>query len=499
MNQLFYGDNLEVLKKLKNDSVDLIYLDPPFNSKRNYNIFFPTPDGSFNKAQTIAFSDFWKWDDYTAKVYDDFMQGEANTQIKDFLTALKSFLAESDMMSYLVNISARLDLLRKILKPKGTIFLHCDPTASHYIKLIMDNIFGVKNFRNEIIWCYRGGGVSKKDFAKKHDVIFRYSKTKDYFFDVDPVRIPYSEASAERLKNSKAKAFRGDKVYDSYKPNEKGKHPEDWWEIQPLSSSDPERTGYPTQKPRRLLRRVIKSSTQKGDTVLDPFAGCGTSIHVAEELGLNWIGIDITCLSINIIKNNIENAFPKCDFKVRGLPKTKRDLDNMLNEAKEIGSDKWYEFQHWVVNNIPGAQDYVRKSDGSIKKGADGGIDGLIYIKTFDSKDDYKKILISVKGGKNIGVKEVREFNRTVQKNNALGGIFVSTREPTKEMTKEALSVGMYKINNKRFNKMLLVNSFDFLDKKFNLDIPQSNIDPTSSIPRSRDDSEKQLDFGLIQ
>ena len=188
------------------------------------------------------------------------------------------------------------------MKPAGSIYLHCDPTASHYLKLVMDSIFGSQSFRNEIVWCYRGGGVPKHDFSRKHDIILRYSKTKDVTFNVDDIRVPYSQDSQERLKY-KARAFRGDKVYDNYEMNERGKHPEDWWPIQPLMPSEKkERTGYPTQKPLVLLDRIIKASSNKGDIVLDPFCGCATACVAAERLGRQWIGIDISPSAETITK-----------------------------------------------------------------------------------------------------------------------------------------------------------------------------------------------------
>ena len=205
------------------------------------------------------------------------------------------------MMIYLMAMGIRLIEMKRILKPTGSVYLHCDPTASHYLKIVMDSLFGVQRFRNEIVWCYRGGGVPKSDFSRKHDIILRYSKTKDVVFNVDDIRIPYSQETQERLRY-RARAFRESGVYDNYDMNEKGKHPEDWWTIQPIMPSSKERTGYPTQKPLVLLDRIIKASSNEGDVVLDPFCGCATACVAAERLGRQWIGIDISPSAETITK-----------------------------------------------------------------------------------------------------------------------------------------------------------------------------------------------------
>ena len=205
------------------------------------------------------------------------------------------------MQSYLIMMAVRLLELNRLLKPTGSIYLHCDPTASHYLKLLMDVVFGPSNFRNEIVWCYRGGGVPKLDFARKHDTILRYGKTKDVTFNTDAVRTAYSEDSAERLRYT-ARSFRGDKICSSYAQNPKGKHPDDWWVIQPIMPSSKERRGYPTQKPLALLERVIKASSNEGDTVLDPFCGCATALIASEKLNRKWVGIDLSDVAQTLVK-----------------------------------------------------------------------------------------------------------------------------------------------------------------------------------------------------
>jgi DNA modification methylase len=259
-NQLILGDNLEVLRTLPPECIDLIYIDPPFFSGRTYNVIW----GDTNEVRT--FYDIW----------------------------------EGGIDSYLIWLNARLWEMKRVLKKTGSIYVHCDWHASHYIKCEMDKIFGYENFRNEIVWCYRGGGVPEKDFAKKHDIILRYSKSDDYHFDVDSVRIPYSQDSSERLRYT-ARAFRDSGTYDTYRPHEKGKHPEDWWEIQPIMPSEKrERIGYPTQKPEELLERIIKASSNEGDVVADFFVGGGTTCAVAMKLNRRFIGCDSSRVAIAV-------------------------------------------------------------------------------------------------------------------------------------------------------------------------------------------------------
>ncbi|MCG9133632.1 HNH endonuclease, partial [Candidatus Poribacteria bacterium] len=213
------------------------------------------------------------------------------------------------MMIYLMAMTIRLIEMHRILKPTGSIYLHCDPTASHYLKLVMDAIFEKENFRNEIVWCYRGGGVPKNDFSRKHDIILRYSKTEDVTFNIDDIRIPYSVSVMESSESRYDKSYRGNNVYSGYRPNKLGKHPEDWWTIQPLMPSDKkERTGYPTQKPLKLLERIIKASSNEGDVVLDPFCGCATACVAAEKLRRQWVGIDISPSAEAITKLRLDDA-----------------------------------------------------------------------------------------------------------------------------------------------------------------------------------------------
>ena len=294
---IWTGDNLDILRGMNSETVDLIYLDPPFNSNKNYE----APVGS--KAAGAAFKDAWTLSDLDVAWMG--LIADEQPAIAYMLDAARHTHGKG-MQSYLTMMAVRLLEMRRVLKPTGTIYLHCDPTASHYLKQLMDAVYGVRNFRNEIVWAYRGGGVPKYDFARKHDIILRYGRTSPVTFNVDAVRVPYSEDSEERLRY-KAKAFRGDRTYDTYEQNPKGKHPEDWWTIQPIMPSSGERIGYPTQKPLRLLERIIAASSNEGDMVLDPFAGCATACIAADKLGRQWVAIDLSSKAVELVNMRLQD------------------------------------------------------------------------------------------------------------------------------------------------------------------------------------------------
>ena len=321
---LFIADNLDIMRGMNSEIIDLIYLDPPFNTKKQYK----APIGS--PAEGAEFKDIWTDEDVKDGWYSEI--AELYPNIHQIIQAAEHTYDHS-MMIYLMAMGIRLIEMQRLLKTTGSIYLHCDPTASHYLKLIMDDIFGKNNFRNEIVWCYRGGGVPKSDFSKKHVILLRYSKTKDFPFNVDDIRIPYSQETQDRLRY-RAKSFRGDRTYDNYDMNKKGKHPEDWWVMQPLMPSDKERTGYPTQKPLALLDRIIEASSNEGDLILDPFCGCATACVSAEKLQRQWIGIDISPSAEVITKIRLEEASEEgflfspismSDVTVTSTPPTRTD------------------------------------------------------------------------------------------------------------------------------------------------------------------------------
>ena len=349
-NTLYYGDNLDILREyIEDNSIDLIYLDPPFNSKQSYNVLFAEKNGTQSPAQIKAFEDTWHWDRKAEETYRE-IEENLPKKIADLIRALRSFLGENDMMAYLVMMTIRLCELYRVLKSTGSIYLHCDPTASHYLKLLMDTVFGVKNFQNEIIWCYKTGGASKRRYGRKHDIIFFYSKSSNYKFNA------IKEKSYMMHKYGFKKS--------DFKEDEKGQYSwvilKDWWEIPAIGSATKERLGYPTQKPEALLERIIKASSNEGDVILDPFCGCGTTITVAEKLKRKWIGIDITHLAVSLMKHRLENSFGnRINYKVIGEPKD-------LKGAEELAREDPYQFQWWALGLVG-----ARPAESEKKKGAD--------------------------------------------------------------------------------------------------------------------------------
>jgi adenine specific DNA methylase Mod len=359
MGTLYYGDNLDILRRyLKDETVDLVYLDPPFNSAQNYNAFFHEKDGTDAASQIRAFEDIWHWDTETAREYNKLTE-QADERVRKVMVAFYEFLGGNDMMAYLTMMSPRLVELRRVLKPTGSLYLHCHPTASHYLKLLCDAIFGGQNFRNEIIWERTTGRKSVSQFGRVHDIILFYSKNPQATWN--EITLPQSEESAKghdlmRDENGlfrvsdlsgagqgPARSFGGKAIqppagrhwqYDQAGMDElwadgriifsKNGNPrlktylkdlpgvsvrDIWTDIEPVNSGAAERLGYPTQKPVALLERIVLASTNPGGLVLDPFCGCGTTIDAAEKNGRDWIGIDVTQLAISLIKNRLQDTY----------------------------------------------------------------------------------------------------------------------------------------------------------------------------------------------
>jgi len=293
-NALFTADNLYVLNGMNDACIDLIYLDPPFNSKRLYK----APVGS--KAAGAAFEDMWSWHDVDAALM--VRLSETHPFLVDYITSIERIHSKA-MMAYIAYMAQRLFEMRRVLKPTGSIYLHCDPTAGHYLKVIMDRIFGRSNFRNEIIWFYHDTpGRPKKDFARKHDTILRYAKSEKWAFNADSVRIPILPASKERYKTARTL---GGKRYVGGKSASEGKIPESVWQMPAVKRNAKESTGYPTQKPLALLERIIKASSNEGDVVLDPFCGCATTCVAAQHLHRQWIGIDLSEKTEGLIRDRL--------------------------------------------------------------------------------------------------------------------------------------------------------------------------------------------------
>jgi len=365
MGTLYYGDNLDILKRyLKDESVDLVYLDPPFNSAQNYNAFFREKDGADAASQIHVFEDTWHWDIETKKAYDAVT--EQPGKVSDVMQAFYTFLGGNDMMAYLTMMSSRLVELRRVLKPTGSLYLHCDPTASHYLKLLCDAVFGLKNYRAEIGWkrssAHNDAKQGRRQPGRIHDVIFFYTMSDQWTwnwqytaYDDEHLESSYrnvepetgrrfflgditAPGGADPAKRNPHYEFLGVKRYWRFSkeqmqklyaegrivqtnpgtvPRQKryldempGVPIQDLWtDIGPLSGQASERLGYPTQKPLALLERIIQASSNPGDVVLDPFCGCGTTIDAAEKLGREWIGIDVTQLAISLIKNRLQDTY----------------------------------------------------------------------------------------------------------------------------------------------------------------------------------------------
>ncbi|MHB0922668.1 MAG: DNA methyltransferase [Bellilinea sp.] len=429
-NTLYYGDNLEVLRQyIKDESVDLIYLDPPFNSNANYNVLFAEQDGSRAAAQIQAFQDTWQWDQAAAEAFEETVIHGG--KVADALRAFQILLGNSNMLAYLAMMAPRLVELHRVLKPTGSLFLHCDPTASHYLKVLLDIIFQTQGFRNEIIWHYQRWPAKQKNFQRMHDVIFFYSKK--YQANVFNLLLePLSPGTQKRWKGKKSKVeFDGEirlvtKMTDENSP---GRPMDDVWDIPVINSQAHERLGYPTQKPQALLERIIQASTNSGDVVLDPFCGCGTSVAAAQKLGRQWIGIDITHLAIGLIKTRLRDSFGDAlQFEVIGEPVS-------LSGAQALAQDDPFQFQSWALSLV-GAR------LAETKKGADHGIDGRLYFID-DPKAGAKQIILSVKGG-HTRVDHVRDLRGVLDREQAQIGVLITLQEPTKPMRAEAASAGFY-------------------------------------------------------
>jgi site-specific DNA-methyltransferase (adenine-specific) len=487
---LFYGDNLEVLRKhFPNECIDLIYLDPPFNSKADYNILFKEQSGERSTAQIQAFSDFWCWDIEAMHTYDRLAM-QSPKSVSDIVTSLHDFLGKNDMFAYLVMMGERLLELHRVLKPTGSLYLHCDTTASHYLKLLLDAVFGPQNFRNEIIWKRFNFHADARRFGRVADRILFYSKTGDYKFKRQMA--PYKKAYIDSKFTHKDENGRRFRLSDLNPPAERGpvyefhgitrawrftnekmlqlekegriytksKVPqlkryldeleargggavhEIWDEIPAVNSMAKERLGYPTQKPIQLLERIINASSDEDDWVLDPFCGCGTAIAAAEKLHRHWIGIDITYLAVNIVKGRLKDAFPTVNFTVEGEP---RDLGaaKALAQDSSNNPNRRYQFQWWALSLIdarPVGATAANPKEG--KKGPDAGVDG--WLRFIDkSEGHYEKIVVQVKSG-HVGVKDIRELRDVVTMHKAAMGIFLTLEEPTSEMVKEVKATDPY-------------------------------------------------------
>jgi site-specific DNA-methyltransferase (adenine-specific) len=469
-NKLYYGDNLAVLRNhIATESVDLCYIDPPFNSKRNYNQIYNNIGGEkINKAQTQAFIDTWTWDIAAEQGLNEIIENKNNAltiQSIKLIVGLTDILGKCDLLAYLISMTLRIAEIHRVLKLTGSFYLHCDSTASHYLKLICDGIFCPKggDFRNEIVWCYRGAGYPKKDFGRRHDCIFRYAKSKNFVFNLDAVREEYAEATKERFAHYIGNK-RGKNDFGLQTLNPLGKQPDDWWQIQPIAPSAKERLGYPTQKPEALLEKIIKASSNEGDIVLDAYCGCGTTVVVAQQLNRQWIGIDITYQSISLILKRLEHRFSR-DFskdyvdkdkaivieriKISGVPK---DMASAIALANRPEDKTRKEFEKWMILTYSNHRAAIQN-----KKGKDGGIDGMAFVKDIvNGKEVTKKIIFQVKSNQTLEPSVLRDLNGTIDFEKAEIGILLTLYE-LPNIIKESKKYGIVKLSGMEFQKIWVV------------------------------------------
>lgn len=499
MGRLFFGDNLgELEAHVDDDSVDLIYLDPPFNSKAQYHVLFKPPESAGSTAQVEAFLDAWSWGESAEAAFERVIEGGGS--VARIMTALRQSMGHSDMMAYLVMMACRLSELHRVLKPTGTLFLHCDPAASHYLKVLLDATFGPERFTNEIVWeRTTPKGLAFSRFASNHDVILMYRKGDRFCWNAQYA--PYSEEYLKRYNLIDEQSGRRFQATSLINPNPdrpnltyefaghrkvwrwtkdrmkaaadaglihfppSGGVPREkrfldkqegvpissvWTDISPVNARAQERIGYPTQKPLALMRRVIGAATNKGDLVLDPFCGCGTTVHAAEEMGRDWIGIDITHHAITVIEDRLQKSFPKIKIPVEGRP-----LD--LAGARELARRDKYQFQWWA-NWLFGVSSY------RTKKGPDKGIDGEIYFK--NGPRGVGRIIISAKGEKKTGVIAVRELASVLEDQKAELGVLVTLSDPTPDMIARAASAGFVTTAHGKFPRIQLAPISSIFDNR---------------------------------
>ena len=491
VSTLFYGDNLDVLRKFKDETVDLCYIDPPFNSKRTYNQIY-NRIGTEDRAQAQAFIDTWSWDDAAREGYAEILandQGRFASQTVDLFKGLHAVLGtKSTLLAYLVSITLRVTEIHRVLKATGSFYLHCDPTAGHYLKVVLDSIFVAKGgeFLNEILWCYSQGGRSKRWFARKHDTIFAYSKGSEWTFNGEAVATEY-ELLSEKSSTSFTKTDEdGRKYKEVYGPGKKklykyyedaGKVPYDWWtDIHQMTgrtaASGNEYMGYPTQKPRSLLERIIKASSKEGDVILDAYCGCGTTVAVAQNLGREWIGIDITYQAISLILHRLEGEVGPAKWpdvekavKLSGIP---RDMASAVALAHKKDDRVRKEFEKWAVltytNNRAAIND---------KKGADGGIDGTAHFMA-TATDNAKAVFQAKSGG--VGRGDVAKLHSDMLREGAVLGFLITLEEPTGPMHAEAKAAGAYThaLMGKTYDTIRIVTVREILEEGRRLELPLS-------------------------
>ncbi|MGA2514824.1 MAG: DNA methyltransferase [Candidatus Limnocylindrales bacterium] len=518
-NVLYYGDNLDILRRYIPDaSVDLVYLDPPFNSNRDYNVIFKDESGNSTDAQLLAFEDTWHWGPNAEAQYAYLTntarnQGRVPSPVSTIVAALRSGIGENQMMAYLVEMAVRLVELHRVLKPTGSLYLHCDPTASAYLKVLLDGIFGPNSFQNEIVWKRTSSHNDSVRFGRVHDVLLFYGRSERPSFNVlrtalDPTYVDkvythvdesgrryrldnisapggrgpiyewggitqawrYTKENMERLyREGRIKMYPDGKAminaYVRYLDESEGQPVQDWWDdIGVIAAPAKERLGYPTQKPVALLERIIEASSNPGDLVLDPFCGCGTALVAAHKLDRQWIGIDITYLSIAVMRARLKDSFGLADLEVIGQPTEVEGAKAMLVGS---GLEGQYQFQWWALDLI-GAQPV----GGIQKKGADRGIDGVISFST-GPRGEVGRALVSVKSG-SVNSSMVRDLKGVLEREKAEIGLFVTLEEPSGPMQLEATTAGVYhsELSGRDYQRIQILTIRELLEKQRRPDLP---------------------------
>ena len=464
---LYYGDCLDWMQRWDDASVDLIYLDPPFNSKANYNVLYSSEGG--NNAQYRAFADTWTWDEAAADRLASF-EGAIGRPARNVIIGLQQILGSSGMLAYLTYMAERLEHMHRLLKPVGSIYLHCDPTASHYLKLVMDAIFGVSCFRNEITWKrtpFAGSSKARsRQLPKSHDVILSYSRSQKWTWN--PPMVPYSDKYLKRFRHTD---FRGnyrktllktyshetlerlrkeDRLispvrpgahysYKQYLHESSGQRQLDdvWVDINMINPVAKERLGYPTQKPLALLERIIKASSNKGDVVLDPFCGCGTTIDSARRLNRRWAGIDISSFAIDLIR---EKRLRDRTIPAKGIPTD-------LASARKLAGEKPFDFESWAVTRMPGFRP-------NTKKVGDGGVDGRAILAEKPDNYNSRLALAQIKGGK-FSLSALRDFIGVTGRDKAALGCYVTLQPVATPASRvEIANAGKITVSGYRYPRM---------------------------------------------
>lgn len=520
-NRLYYGDNLNILRDyIPDGSVDLVYLDPPFNSNRDYNVIFKDESGNKSDAQLVAFEDTWHWGPDAERQYEYLTNTASNggrvpDSVSTIVDALRHGIGTNQMMAYLTEMTVRLVELHRVLKPTGSLYLHCDPTASHYLKVVLDAIFGPERFLSEITWqrtATKGDAVRK--WGAVHDVLLFYAKGSTYSFrpqylsqDADYLsryrlddhdgRGPYriapldspnprpnltyeykgfqppakgwrvSRDLMEQLDQEGRLAFPtkpGGRIgRKHYLLEQEGRKATDvWTDITPLQAASAEKLGYPTQKPLVLLERILEASSNPGDVVLDPFCGCGTALVAAQKLGRRWIGIDVTYLSIAVMKARLLDTLGLENVEVVGQPTEVIGAKALAEDPR----DGRYQFQWWALSLV-GAQPV----GGQKKKGADAGIDGVIGFT--DAGGKRERVIVSVKSG-GVNASMIRDLKGTLEREKAPLGLFITLEEPSRPMRQEAAEAGFWhsEVWNRDYPRLQILSIADLLELDKKPDLP---------------------------